>query len=489
MANRQPDEYPRKPDEYPEIMSKMDPLIIRVSATVLLVGSTTYTAKIKLGYKFNGFVVNVTGVGIPIYTEEVDIANASTTNKSRQNGMSDAYNKVAEKATEWMDNLEKSMIDDTKEKNIVDLLREIKYQMHFDSSGHKYPAIIKPNEPGYNEEEYDPRMEVCTEVPTYITDIYKLLAEMNARLNNLMLSISSDGASIDKNKLVEDVQVTYNDTTHGFDTTYIYSGYAEAGLNKRIETLNKCIGVSEDIDDGKSLQTRITDIQNSIGTHIDNSGDGVQSVQTSLDGIWTQLDTIKRSIGWITDGQSPDPKSVISKLDNIQKGINDSSTGAASITNKLDAISSDLRGPGQDTISGAVSQLVAQMNNMNAKIGTPTGTDTLFSVAYGILATPLLTQFTQTDALWLTYWVRDVYGGGNALDPSNVDDVNYDNMIASMKMFFTKHGAGANVNTANRLNSAMNWGRVLTRYQLDPNDKGFTYYWYNGWAIRIASPE
>ena len=132
MVNRT---YPRSehdPNEYPEIMSKMDPLIIRVSPTVLLVGATTYTAKVKLGYNFNGFMVYVSSVGIPIYKEEVDITGLNAEGTNNVGEGSDAYDYVKNKARDWMDTLEKSMLDDSKEKNIVDLLREIKYQMHFE---------------------------------------------------------------------------------------------------------------------------------------------------------------------------------------------------------------------------------------------------------------------------------------------------------------------------------------------------------------------
>ena len=138
MAKR---EYPRNDNEYPEVMSKMDPLIIRVDPLVMVVGSTTYTAKVKIGYKFNGFLVHVSGVGIPIYKEVVDITGYNTGKTTTGEG-SDAYKYVQDKARDWMDTLEKSMLDDNKEKNIVDLLRELKYQMHFDLSGHQPSSTI-----------------------------------------------------------------------------------------------------------------------------------------------------------------------------------------------------------------------------------------------------------------------------------------------------------------------------------------------------------
>ena len=330
MAKRKPEDYPRQLDEYPEIMSKMDPLIIRVSPTVLLVGSTTYTAKIKLGYRFNGFHVNVTGVGIPIYTEEVNTKNADTTNKSALNGMSDAYNIVEERATTWMDDLEKSMIDDSKEKNVVDLLREIKYQMHFDLSGHKYPAIIPPGQPGYDETKYDERMEICPEVPTYITDIYKLLAEMNARLNNLMVVIASDGTggtiSTDtdygKNRIIDNVTVTYNDNTHGFDVKYDYGERVTAGLNERIGDINN--------PKPNSVIKKLDDIKTNVNT-----------VATNVDTVATDIVDLKTQ----------------------------TETNATMISDRL--------APNGDNIYSAVQILVGQMQTMNNKIGQADDSDTM----------------------------------------------------------------------------------------------------------------
>lgn len=473
MANRQPDEYPRKPDEYPEIMSKMDPLIIRVSATVLLVGSTTYTAKIKLGYKFNGFVVNVTGVGIPIYTEEVDIANASTTNKSRQNGMSDAYNKVAEKATEWMDNLEKSMIDDTKEKNIVDLLREIKYQMHFDSSGHKYPAIIKPNEPGYNEEEYDPRMEVCTEVPTYITDIYKLLAEMNARLNNLMVVMASDGTGQNtnpqdtdygKNCLINSVNVLYNDTTHGFDVAYNYGDHIDAGLNTRIGDItnpdtNSVIGrldsISTNVD---TVAIKVETVHRAIGT-----GDSDHTVQKQLEAIATDVVSLS--------GQSATNATTISTA--ITNGLNQLVAQVNTMNAKI----------GQSTDSYSETTLFGKMNLTNTRIGNSyDATPDPYSIfgklkdiktdTNNILTKPILAM--DSDHVdYLNYWGQDLYKGNN-------DGTSYEYLIGAMKTFFTKN----NTCTAKKLDFALHEGSCGTFYEYQ-NDRGFRQLGGPAWGISV----
>ena len=439
MANRtryprDPEKYPEE-DSYPEIMSKMDPLIIRISPTVLLVGSTTYTAKIKLGYRFNGFHVNVTGVGIPIYKQEVDIKNMSTTNLGK-NGMSDAYNYVEYFATLWMDDLEKSMLKDSKEKNVVDLLREIKYQMHFDLSGHKYPAIT----PGT--EEYDERMEVCPEVPTYITDIYKLLAEMNARLNNLMVVMASDGTGSDsptdpnygKNRIINNVTATYNDNTHGFDVAYDYGERVTAGLNERIGDIN-----------------------------------------------------------------NPKPNSVVAKLNSISNNVDTVATNVDTVAN--DVVS--LKGQSAvnavviaDSITNGLNQLVSQMNSMNAKIGSSIGTDdTLFSLSYDINGKMGTTASTadgtifaylnnNKDVLYPAIMNELIAIEGKPIFSMDADHVTYLSYWGQ-DMYDSQHD-----NLYDRfyrlLKDALNYGSVGGRYETG-SDRGFSTLNGPAWGINVMT--
>lgn len=414
MANRQPNEYPRKPDEYPEIMSKMDPLIIRVSPTVLLVGSTTYTAKIKLGYRFNGFHVNVTGVGIPIYKEEVDIGNKSTTNKSAT-GNSDAYDYVEKKACAWMDELEKSMISDSKEKNVVDLLREIKYQMHFDLSGHQPSSTISTSD------DYDPRIEICDDVPTYITDIYKLLADMNAKLNNLMVVMASDGTNDNKNKLVTAADVNYNSNTHGFDVNFTYDNTPVKGLNTRIKELNDSIGTGKDEGQTKeSLQSRITKLQESIG----NSSDG--TVISKLNTIGTNVDTVATDI-------------VNLKVQ--------TETNASIVANRL--------APEQNNIYSAVQILVGQMQSMNSKIGQAEDSydsATLFG-KMNLTNTRIGTPSSDSDTVL-----------------ANIKSVKTD--VISLPTFISNHS-----DTLSHLNSALTWNPTGNGYTRNQGFNGYEYAW------------
>jgi hypothetical protein len=422
----------------------MDPLIIRVSPTVLLVGSTTYTAKIKLGYRFNGFHVNVTGVGIPIYREEVDIGNKSTTNKSAT-GNSDAYDYVEKKACAWMDELEKSMISDSKEKNVVDLLREIKYQMHFDASGHKYPAIV----PGTDE--YDARMEVCTEVPTYIEDLYTMLLQITIRLDNLTSVINGGQLK----KLRED-SVEYNQETGKFVYHEDNVGNTVKGLNERIEELNDSIGTGKDEGQTKeSLQSRITKLQESIGDPSDGTVMGkLDTVGTNVNTVATNVDTVASDVVALST---------------------QSATNATTISN---------------AITSGLNQLVAQMTTMNGRIGTPrdsyqsdtlfgkidiTNTrigdpanntvNTLFDYLDDIKSAPILNAdpdvgMDADHVMWLNYWVQDVYrtqdASGHNLHPMH--DAMYD--------FFYKTLSGeSDICTSKKLDSAVVRGKVCWDYE------------------------
>ena len=94
--------YPRPDTDYPEIVSKVDPFVIRVSPTVLVMGSTSYTAKIKMGMQFNGFNIYASSVGIPIYSEPVDISGESNNGSLTGEG-SDAWNYIKNKARDWLD--------------------------------------------------------------------------------------------------------------------------------------------------------------------------------------------------------------------------------------------------------------------------------------------------------------------------------------------------------------------------------------------------
>lgn len=275
--------------DYPVVISKMDPLIIRVSPLVLVVGTTSYSAKIKTAIKWKGFFIYSSGLGEPIYQQEFKNSdNLQNTNSEN----SPLYLAVKEEATKWIDSLEDSFAH-TAEKNIVDMLREIKFQNHFDLTGHTANASDYPN------------LEMCTTTPTYIHKILEQLTELNVKLNNLnaiifggtLQEVTVDGTDISVDSIGE--------VTSEIDSTLKNKSVVVRmeSLEKKIENVQKSIGIADDED--KTVQTYLKNIGEYIGIDDEENGFSVRGQLTSLNNnLANGLTELKKSI--IGDGLTPE---------------------------------------------------------------------------------------------------------------------------------------------------------------------------------------
>lgn len=267
--------------DYPVVISKMDPLIIRVSPLVLVVGTTSYSAKIKTAIKWKGFYIYSSGLGEPIYQQEFKNSdNLQNTNSEN----SPLYLAVKEEATKWIDSLEDSFAT-ASEKNIVDMLREIKFQNHFDLTGHTANASDYPN------------LEMCTETPTYIHKILEQLTELNVKLNNLNAIIF--GGTLQKVTVDgTDIRVDSGDeVTSEIDSTLKNKSVVVRmeSLEKKIENVQKSIGIADDKD--KTVQTYLKNIGEYIGIDDEENGFSVRGQLTSLNNnLENGLTGLKKSI-------------------------------------------------------------------------------------------------------------------------------------------------------------------------------------------------
>lgn len=289
-------------DTYPVIVSKMDPLIIRVEPLTLLVGSTSYSAKIKLGIKYDGFYIYCSDIGEAIYKEP----NMNLRLDDNGSGLvmsNIAYYKAFNKAVEWLDTFE-SAYQETKEKNIVDLLREIKFQNHFDMTGYLAGDI----------EQY-PNLEFDNTTPTYIHDILKQLTEINVKLNNLnscinggtiqTVVVSEDGKDIH----IEDVgtvdeglnqRVTDFENTMNTDMSTLYNGVEDVknsidSFNSAIDADLKAIDIS--IQNGYATVANAVGVMNThIGKFVDNDGNLTYQAAT----MFSDVGTVKNNVGDFT---------------------------------------------------------------------------------------------------------------------------------------------------------------------------------------------
>lgn len=338
MATR---EYPRKSNEYPEIMSKLDPLIIRVSPTVLLVGSTSYTAKVKLGTMFNGYYVNVSGVGLPILKQEVDISGHSNTNGTGNKGEnSDAWNYIISQAEAWMDTLEQSMLSNNSGKNIVDLLREIKFQNHFDLSGHT--DMIEP---------YKDSVEVCTEEPTYPQSMLTQLISLNTNLTTLNQHMTN----MEQRMVAMEEKI--NNITPALTALTNRIGSEGTTIEGTIQSTGTEIATA--IENGL---TSLVGQMNTMNTNITTVGTDVLKVYSSVGPAAASSPTSIRALldGWIPN---------INTISTINGTVNTINSNVSSVKSTVEAIRTvdvpDIKNTiSSSSSSGAVSDLSGTVNSM-----------------------------------------------------------------------------------------------------------------------------
>lgn len=292
-------------DTYPVVISKLDPLMIRVSEMVLLVGSTSYTAKVKMSQLFNGFYVYVSSVGEPIHKEEVNISGHNSTNGDSHGEGSDAWRYIRAKARDWMDALESSMTKEDAQKNVVELLREMKFQEHFDMSGH----IIDEN----YKQKYGDNFELCTEQPVYmksviekINDIYEAIYGadgLNSRVTQINNTLSTMDGHIDE---IEGKLQTIGDNVHTLDTN-VHDDLNN--IKSQLNTMNVTTlpgvadKISKAINDGlTSLVGQMNDMNTNIAavdanvttvdTRLTNNSSGLVAISQAVSGVSGQCTTI-----------------------------------------------------------------------------------------------------------------------------------------------------------------------------------------------------
>ena len=326
--------------DYPVVISKMDPLIIRVSPLVLVVGTTSYSAKIKTAIKWKGFFIYSSGLGEPIYQQEFKNSdNLQNTNSEN----SPLYLAVKEEATKWIDSLEDSFAT-ASEKNIVDMLREIKFQNHFDLTGHTANASDYPN------------LEMCTDTPTYIHKILEQLTELNVKLNNLnaiifggtLQKVTVDGTDI----RVDSIGEITSDNDSTLKNKSIIAKMTS--LSDKIENVQKSIGIADDKDE--TVQEHLKNLTNCIGKprKEDDSSNDVITIQEHLNQLSEYINTIIKAIGYNSN------KSGITLFTNLDN-IKDSISGVSEKVNTLNATLGN--------VNSSIGDVNSSIGDVNSSIG------------------------------------------------------------------------------------------------------------------------
>lgn len=279
-------EYPHS--SYPVIISKTEPFVVRVDATVLLIGSTSYSAKVKMGSMYTGFYIFVSGLGEPVEKIAVDIEGYNDTSLEGIE-QSDAYKHIQDEARKWVDALERSVIVETTEKSIVELLREIKYQQHFDMSGHEGHAKDYPN------------LEICTDTPTYMEDVVKYFDNLNEKVYTLnekldsvinAIKIFDDSENGNLYKLIKQIESNVEGINLG-----IYDPNDTSGIKSICAKLESIIDSFQNTQDGVIKWLREINDQNSnIATQTTNIATNTENIATNTENIAKNIDSSATTI-------------------------------------------------------------------------------------------------------------------------------------------------------------------------------------------------
>ena len=347
--------------EYPIIVSKLGPLIMRVNELLLVVGSTSFSAKIKISSTWTGFYVYTNGLGETIAKINVDITNYNNTDIIVTTGKTLAYQHIKEEAVKWMNTLQDSFASATAQQNTVDLLKELKAQLHFDFSG----AV--PTDPTIHIDETDSYIK---SIADDISDIKIQLSDLTTSVQDLKDALNSENSEDNsisyRLSLIEDALGTADGTFGKLISDAIQNGLQT--LTGEMQTMNTNIGtvnsnVTSVSGQVSTVDTKVGTINTNVNTvksDVSTVKSDVSTVKTSVNTVSGNVDNVKSTVNTIHNTDVPDIKSTVTNSGGTTDGA------VASLANTVDGI---------NTTVGNISSTVNSTSSTVSSISTKT-TDT-----------------------------------------------------------------------------------------------------------------
>ncbi len=363
--------------EYPIVVSKLDPLIIRVNDLLLVVGSSSFSAKIKLGSQYTGFYVHVSGLGEPIARVEVSIEGYNNTTPVGNTKHTMAYLHIQEAATKWMDDLQDSFTKASAQKNTVDMLKEFRAQLHFDMSGHV------PTDPDVLE-----AIDVTN--PTYfktlsedITNVKEQLEFLVSAMADLKDSINSDDSNSISTRL-HNIEIALG-TESGNKFGDVIADSITNGLSSLTQQMT-------------TMNNNITDVNNNVTS----VGNQVSTVDTKVGTINTNVNTVKSDVSTVKS----DVSTVKSDVGTVKNNVNTVSNNVDNVKSTVNTIHSTDVPDIKSTVTGssggtdqAVSNLASTVNSMNGTVNNINGTVNGISGTVGTINTRTYNTWNKLDVL------------------------------------------------------------------------------------------
>ena len=369
--------------EYPIILSKLDPLVVRVNELLLVVGSTSFSAKIKLGTSYSGFYVHASGLGEPIAKIEVSVKNYNNKDIVGDTGKTMAWLHIEDQASKWMDNFQESFTKASSQKNVVDLIRELKAQLHYDFTG---------------EEPSDTTINIDTQ-SSYFDSMSTDIHSIDSRLNTLTERL--DGLA---NKV--DTIVTALTSTDSDDNSISY----------RLSLIEAALGTDTNDRFGKVIAKAITDGLTSLtnemitmNTNINTVNTNVNTVKGTVNTVNTNVNTVKNDVGTVKNDVGTVKNDVGTVKNDVGTVKNDVGTVKSTVNTihntDVPDIKSTVTGSGGTTdqavtaLSNTVDTINGTVNSINSTVGGVSSTVNSINSTVGSINTKSTNTWSKLNVL------------------------------------------------------------------------------------------
>jgi len=143
LTQDEKNEIRRENPTYPRVSRTTDPMVVRIDKTSLLVNDTMFTAKLKCGLGYKGYLIYSSGLGTPIYEKAAKTTGEwqksfSTVGNRPYNiafdseNTSQLTNVLTAAAKEWLDDLEIAIADRENDNAIKKAIDRLCWQLHYD---------------------------------------------------------------------------------------------------------------------------------------------------------------------------------------------------------------------------------------------------------------------------------------------------------------------------------------------------------------------
>lgn len=392
---------------YPHVAKTSGPLILRSSELSLQVNDVTYSAKIKNGIGYRGYMVYVSGLGVPVY--ELCAKNDSEFQEVfhspilQYNANPDAAEDfLVSQACNWIDTLERTLADQPNDDAIKKAIDRLCWQLHYDITESHTDFAKKFKENDFADVQIDKYpMDTDywdgTTLKTSISDIAGL--EFSGGEPTRIYEITNKGYFYDSSERLKefDDHLTTGayEEEHGEVTSGAFKTL-DIHVNSSLETINSTFG---DFDShlngqvsqpGESTKEVIQSSLDTIGIKLVPNGNNYHSISECLrdvsdsysiskalreTGDVSVSNQIKLQADKIESGLGPNG-SINTSLGTIDESLGTINTSITNVKGSVDSIGVDtgeivdkIGSNSQNTIIGCLSNIMDSDSTIVTRIG------------------------------------------------------------------------------------------------------------------------